>query len=44
MKGHGSVIFILIFALLIPLRPAVASDQVENMGDTLRVLIPAVAY
>ena len=31
-------------ALLIPLRPAVASDQVENIGDTLRVLIPAIAY
>jgi len=31
-------------ALLMPLRPAVASDQVENIGDTLRVLIPAIAY
>jgi hypothetical protein len=39
-----SASFILVLALLVPFRPAVASDQVENIGDTLCVMIPAITY
>jgi hypothetical protein len=44
MRLPGICLVLFCGALLMPLRPAVASDQVENIGDTLRVLIPAIAY
>jgi membrane-associated phospholipid phosphatase len=44
MRLPGICMLLFCGALLMPLRPAVASDQVENIGDTLRVLIPAIAY
>ena len=44
MRVPGICLVLCCGALLMPLRPAVASDQVENIGDTLRVLIPAIAY
>jgi len=44
MRVHSICLVLCCSALLMPLRSAVASDQVENIGDILRVLIPAVAY
>jgi membrane-associated phospholipid phosphatase len=40
----GTAALILFFVLLTPCRHAMASDQAENIGDALRVLIPAAAY
>ena len=43
-SSRSSVTVVLVLALLTPIRSAGASDQVENTGDVLRLLIPAVAY